>query len=48
MATRVDHEEAILHRSENCLRPGFASCDLLIELLLPAENTFQRQPDTLR
>ncbi|PYJ74694.1 MAG: hypothetical protein DME72_02095 [Verrucomicrobia bacterium] len=25
--------------------PGFASCDLLIELLLTPENIFQRQPD---
>src|SRR6266568_5186080 len=33
MATRVDHEQPILHRPKNCLRPGFTSCDLLIELL---------------
>ena len=48
VAARVDHEQTILHRSKNCLRPGFAACDLLIELVLAAENIFQRQPDTLR
>ena len=48
VATPIDDEQTVLHRPKNCLRPGFAACDLLIELLLAAKNTFQRQPDTLR
>ena len=45
MAAHVNHKQTILHRSKNCLCPGFASCDLLIELLLTPKNIFKRQPD---
>jgi hypothetical protein len=45
VAAHVNHKQAILHRSKNCLCSGFASCDLLIELLLTPKNIFKRQPD---
>ena len=48
MAPHVNHKQTVVHRAKNCLRPGFASCDLLIELLLTPKNIFKRQPDTPR
>jgi hypothetical protein len=48
VAAQVNHKQTILHRFKNCLCSGFASCDLLIELLLTPKNIFKRQPDTPR
>jgi hypothetical protein len=48
VAARVNHKQTILHRFKNRFCSGFASCDLLIELLLTPKNIFKRQPDTPR
>jgi hypothetical protein len=48
VAAHVNHKQTILHRFKNCFCSGFASCDLLIELLLTPKNIFKRQPDTPR
>ncbi len=36
-----------MHGRKNRLHPGFASCDLLVELLQIVKNLFQDQADTL-
>jgi hypothetical protein len=48
MAAHVNHKQTMLHRFKNCFSSGFASCNLLIELLLTPKNIFKRQPDTPR
>src|SRR5881398_4271043 len=45
---RVNHEQAILHRAQNCLRAGLAPRDLPLEFLLVGENVLQRETDAVR
>jgi hypothetical protein len=47
-AARINYEQAILHRAQNCLRAGFASRDLAFEFLLARENVLQRQTNAMR
>jgi hypothetical protein len=48
MAARVNYEQAILHRAENCLRAGFAPRDLEFEFLLSSKNILQRKTNAVR
>jgi len=47
-AARVNYEQAILHRAENCLRAGFAPRDLEFEFLLSSKNILQRKTNAVR
>jgi hypothetical protein len=45
---RVNYEQPILHRAENCLRAGFAPGDLEFEFLLSSKNILQRKTNAVR
>jgi hypothetical protein len=44
---RVNYQQAILHRAENCLRAGFPSRDLEFEFLLAGKNILQRKTNAM-
>jgi hypothetical protein len=47
-AARVNCEQAVLHRAENCLRARFAPRDLEFEFLLSSKNILQRETNAVR